>query len=30
MTCGKKLAADMTPENILRVDYPALLEGGGA
>ncbi|MCR2026683.1 FAD-dependent thymidylate synthase [Anaerotruncus colihominis] len=30
MTCGKKLAADMTPENILRVDYPALSEGGGA
>lgn len=30
MTCGRKLAADMTPEVILKTDYPALLEGGGA
>ena len=29
MTCGRKLAADMTPEDILRLDYPAL-EGGSA
>lgn len=30
MTCGKKLKADMTPEAILKADYPVLLEGGGA
>lgn len=30
MTCGRKLAADMTPEDILRADYPAILEGGSA
>lgn len=30
MTCGKKLDADMTPEDILKADYPALTEGGGA
>lgn len=30
MTCGKKLNGDMTPEDILKADYPALLEGGGA
>lgn len=29
MTCGQKLVATMTPENILRNDYPVLLEGGG-
>ena len=29
MTCGRKLAADMTPEAILNADYPALMEGGG-
>lgn len=28
MTCGRKLAADMTPEDILEKDYPALWEGG--
>ncbi len=28
MTCGRKLTADMTPEDILRADYPAILEGG--
>lgn len=28
MTCGKKLAANMTPEAILKADYPALAEGG--
>ena len=30
MTCGQKLKPDMTPEDILKADYPALLEGGGA
>lgn len=30
MTCGQKLKSDMTPEDILKADYPALLEGGGA
>jgi thymidylate synthase (FAD) len=30
MTCGRKIDADMTPEDILKTDYPALLEGGGA
>ena len=30
MTCGKKLKPDMTPEDILKADYPALLKGGGA
>ncbi len=30
MTCGQKLTETMTPENILRNDYPVLLEGGGA
>lgn len=30
MTCGQKLEKDMTPEDILKTDYPALLEGGGA
>lgn len=29
MTCGKKLAADMTPTDILRADYPVLMEGDG-
>ena len=28
MTCGKKLEAGMTPEAILKMDYPALMEGG--
>ena len=28
MTCGRKLTADMTPEDILRADYPVILEGG--
>ena len=28
ITCGRKLAADMTPEDILEKDYPALWEGG--
>ena len=28
MTCGRKLQADMTPEDILEKDYPALWEGG--
>ena len=27
MTCGRKLQADMTPEDILEKDYPALWEG---
>lgn len=27
MTCGRKLAADMAPADILRADYPVLLEG---
>lgn len=30
MTCGKKLAADMMPEAILKEDYPTLMEGGSA
>lgn len=30
MTCSKRLDADMTPEDILKADYPALTEGGGA
>ena len=30
MTCGRQLAPAMTPEDILRNDYPVLLEGGGA
>lgn len=30
MTCGNKLAAELTPEDILKADYPALMEGGGA
>ena len=30
MSCGKKLEADMTPEAILKEDYPALTEGGSA
>lgn len=30
MTCGQKLKLDMTPEAILKADYTALLEGGGA
>ncbi len=29
MTCGKMLKEDMTPEDILKMDYPAILEGGG-
>jgi thymidylate synthase (FAD) len=28
MTCGRKLSADITPEDILKADYPALMEGG--
>ena len=28
MTCGRKLQADMTPEDILEKDYPAVWEGG--
>ena len=28
MTCGRKLTAEMTPEDILRADYPVILEGG--
>lgn len=27
MTCGRKLQANMTPEDILEKDYPALWEG---
>ncbi len=30
MTCGRKIGADMTPEDLLKADYPALFEGGGA
>ena len=30
MTCGKRLKEDMTPADILKADYPALLKGGGA
>ena len=30
MTCGRKIDADMTPEDLLKADYPALFEGGGA
>ena len=30
MTCGNMLKADMTPGDILKTDYPALSEGGGA
>ena len=30
MTCGRKIDADMTPEDLLKADYPALSEGGGA
>ena len=29
MTCGRKIDADMTPEDLLKADYPALFEGGG-
>ena len=29
MTCGRKINADMTPEDLLKADYPALWEGGG-
>ncbi len=29
MTCGRKIDADMMPEDLLKADYPALLEGGG-
>lgn len=28
MTCGRKLPGNMTPEDILRADYPAIMEGG--
>ena len=28
MTCGRKIDADMTPEDLLKADYPALFEGG--
>ena len=28
MTCGRKIGADMTPEDLLKADYPALFEGG--
>lgn len=28
MTCGRKLDADMTPDDILEVDYPGLEKGG--
>ena len=30
MSCGKKIHADMTPADILAVDYPLLVEGGMA
>lgn len=30
MACGKMLDVDMMPEDILKADYPALMEGGGA
>ena len=30
MTCGRKIDADMTPEELLKADYPALFVGGGA
>ena len=30
MSCGQTLKVDMTPEKILKADYPALLEAGGA
>lgn len=29
MTCGRKLEEGMTPEDILKADYPLLMEGGG-
>lgn len=29
MTCGRKIDVDMTPEDLLKADYPALFEGGG-
>ena len=29
MTCGRKIDADMMPEDLLKADYPALFEGGG-
>lgn len=29
MSCGRKLASGMTPEDILKADYPALHKGGG-
>ena len=30
MTCRRKLAPHMMPGDILKADYPLLLEGGGA
>lgn len=30
MTCSRKIDADITPENLLKADYPVLFEGGGA
>ena len=30
MTCGKCIDTAMTPFDILKADYPVLLEGGGA
>ena len=30
MGCGNRMAADMEPEEILKEDYPMLMEGGGA
>lgn len=28
MACGRKIGTDMTPEDLLKADYPALSEGG--
>lgn len=28
MACGRKIDADITPEDLLKADYPALSEGG--
>ena len=30
MTCSRKIGADMTPEELLKADYPSLWEGDGA
>ena len=29
MACGKRIAANVTPSELLAADYPLLLKGGG-